>query len=86
MLIEAVIDFEACTEMTYNIDHHNVYYPPDHTSFEPIDNLLIPNFVKRASTIDDSDNKKKATKKIYTKGDITYYRMLQVEKFHKVSR
>jgi len=86
ILMEAVIDFEACTEMKYNVDHHNVYYPPDHISFEPVDNMILPKFQKRSNTLEDSDNKKRATKKIYSKGDITYYRVMHVVKCHKVAR
>ena len=83
--MEVVLDFEACTEMKYNMDHHNVYYPPEHVSFEPVENVILPKFQKRGS-IDESDNKKRATKRIYVKGNITYYRLLHVVKFHKVAR
>ena len=83
--MEAVLDFEACTEMKYNMDHHNVFYPPEHVSFEPVDNVILPKFQKR-SNVDDSDDKKRATKRIYVKGNITYYRLLHVVKFQKVAR
>jgi hypothetical protein len=87
ILLDVIVDFEACTEMKYNVDHHNVYYPQEHISFEPVDNIVLPTFHK-SKTVEDNNNDhhKRVTKKVYSKGDSNQYRLLHVVKYHSVSR